>query len=276
MKFDILTGLSPLNNVVPENEPSVENLHGEGDISDLMVTSMNNLVSVDDLETEEKEVSTESIDVDISIESLNTDETANAVPSNSVKKALQKLQQATGLNFDQPQPKPPPSIHIDKGVCRAYLQGMCYLTLAPLIHLLANGAKDDKFVIEIDLPYLSTSDCITLASTIEHCESYVTVAVRRIQSTETFMLLEVADEAHIAPNVHVVGPMTGFTIGTSVDMSNTTEAFKEHEQYVQELLKDNGFFTEDQLEEINTKAKSVRFTTEELLSRLKKEEVSED
>lgn len=259
-----------LIDAIPETEPSSENLHDGGDIQDIIVTSTNNMVAVENLETDEKEVSIESIEGDVSTESFVTDESANAIPTNSVRKALQKLQKATGLNFDQPQPKPPPSIHIDNGVCRAYLQGMCYLTLAPLVHLLLNGLKEDKFAIEIDSPYLSTSDCITLASAIEHSESFVTVAVRRIQNMEIFMVMDVANEVHVAPNIHTVGPMTGFAMGSSLDVENTSEAFKAHEEYVQENLKDSGFVTEDDLEEINTKAKSVRFTTEELLSRLSK------
>lgn len=252
---------------VPVNEPSVENLQDECDLEDIITDSFGNLTAVDELDE-----STESLDVDgdVSTEStMPVDEVANAVPTNGVRKALQKLQKATGLNFDQPQPKPPPSIMIEKGVCRAYLQGMCYLTLAPLVHLLITARPEDQFAIELDAPYLHSSDFISLATAMEHSEGSVTVAVRRIDSMYSFMLMDAADSFHVAPHVHHVGPMSAFSMGSSLDMENTTEAFSSHEEYINKMVLERGFLTEDDLEEISEKGKSVRFTTEDLLARIK-------
>lgn len=262
LDFKLLTDMG-----VPSNIPSNENFQEECSLEDIVVTSNNKLVAVESLE-DDKQISTESLETIVpSVENLDTQVNFRS-QSGSVKKALQKLEKATGLNFDQPQPKPPPSIMIEGGVCRAYLQGACYLTMAPLIHLLVNATEEDKFAIEIDVPYLGMHDIISLATAIDASNAFVEVSVRRIDSMYTFMLLDVADKMNIAPNVHHVGPMSTFAMGSSLDAETTVEAFKSHEEYVHNILVERGFLTEDELQEITEKGKSVRFTTEELLSRI--------
>lgn len=263
-----------------ENEPQPEGLDEGGSISDIVVSPSGQLTPVEELEIETAPIGTPSAEgldgkpIDDTgvpgIENMNT-QVDTKVQTGSVKKALLRMQKATGLNFDQPQPKPPPSIMIEKGVCRAYLQGMCYLTVAPLVHLLINGLEDDVFVIEVDLPYLHSSDFITLASAMEQSASKVEIAVRRVQSMYLMMMMHAADKVHVAPNVHSIGPMSGFSMGSGLDMETTTDAFKAHEKFAQQLLLDKGFLTEDELAEINTKAKLISFTTEELLSRVKQD-----
>lgn len=272
LDFGILKGVSP-DNVLEES-----NLQEGGNIKDIAVDKLGNLTPVEDLDNDlpdgentEDDPSTEGISVEIITDEMDdiSEETSSRLQTSGVKKALQKLQQATGLNFDQPQPKPPPSIVIDKGVCRAYLQGMCYLTMAPLIHLLINSREEDVFEIEVDTPYVNGSDLISLATAISSANAKVNVNVRRIGSMYDMMLLATADNFHVAPNVHTVGPMSGFAMGSVLDLSTTTKAFEEHEDYVQKVLVERGFISEEDLDEINEKAKRISFTTEELLERIK-------
>lgn len=259
--------LSILNDAIPKDIPSTEDMQPAVALKDIVQDGLNNLVAVEELDDSEHDVpSAESMNV--SIEAIIEEESNSSMMTNGVRKALQKLQKATGLNFDQPQPKPPPTIMIEGGVCRAFLQGCCYLTLAPLVHLLLNATEEDKFAIEMDAPHLGPHDFITLASAMEHSKANVYVGVRRIHCIFVMMVLESADEIHIAPNVHTVGSMNAFAMGSALDMTTTSEAFTDHAEYVHGILLDKNFLTEDELQEITEKGKSVRFTTEELLSRI--------
>lgn len=243
------------------------------DIRIVIDPSTGDLVSVEDLNTEPLVAEDGTVpEVIPSTERMTSlvQADASARPSSRENIAIHRIHTSVGLEFLGEIPKPPPAIFVDieNRVVRAHLNGVCYTTVAPLLHLLVNAEAEDTFIIEINSPMLRLEDIVSVISAIDETAAKTRTILSAACQIPTLILGISGTEFDLLPSVHIFAPLTSFAVGSADEIALGGEQFKRYSELVMSYLVDRKVLTPEEAVSLQNDSVIFTLTSEEIESRM--------
>jgi hypothetical protein len=154
------------------------------------------------------------------------------------------------------------------GKVMAYLYGRCDTTVAPLLHILATATEKQTICVEVNAPYLSPQDIMSVASAIETSKAKTEVNLVCGHDIMPLLIFCSADEGELLDGAQIFSPLTKWAQGSAEDMEYCVAQFKEYSDMVLDYLIEKKILKDTEATLIRDNAEVFAVTTREIKSRM--------